>query len=155
MWNIDLVVRWIPGSIHLVSDHLSRVHDPNVWMLHSEVFEWMEERLGVRCEIDRMATSANKRCERYISYYWDVDTEQVVCFSVSWEGSVSYVNPPFNMVGKVLHHIRVSKARAVVVLPVWESQAWWPMLAALRGDLPFVMLPAREGLFLSMQGVGA
>ena len=41
---------------------------------------------------------------------------------------LSYACPPMAMVGKVLALVMEQKARAVIVLPEWPYQPWWPGL---------------------------
>ena len=36
-----------------------------------------------------------------------------------------YVNPDFRNIRQVLHHIETTKARVVIILPVWTHKVWY------------------------------
>jgi len=48
-----------------------------------------------------------------------------------WAGTFSYACPPLAMVDQVLHLVREQGARAVLIVPLWETQPWWPLLRSL------------------------
>ena len=53
-------------------------------------------------------------------------------FSVDWgRGERVWLSPPWQLVPRVLHKIRVDRARGVLFVPEWPSQLWWPHLAEL------------------------
>ena len=59
----------------------------------------------------------------------------------------AWANPPFNLIGRFLARIKRQRATAVVVVPVWPTQPWWPLLAEMLTAEP-VLLPHRSDLFL-------
>ena len=40
-------------------------------------------------------------------------------------------NPPFNLITRLLAMVKRQRARLTVVLPAWEVQPWWPLLAEM------------------------
>ena len=60
-------------------------------------------------------------------------------FSVSWKQQSLFLNPPWALLTRVLLKIREDRAQGVLVLPVWPSQAWWPLALRLRAR--WVRLP--------------
>jgi hypothetical protein len=44
---------------------------------------------------------------------------------------LSYACPPMAMVGRVLSLVAQQRTRAVIVLPEWPHQSWWPSLQAM------------------------
>jgi hypothetical protein len=54
--------------------------------------------------------------------------------SADWhaQGGLCYAFPPVPMVGPTLEFLRAQHARAVVVVPIWPAQWWWPLLLSLR-----------------------
>jgi hypothetical protein len=153
--DVDLQVRWVPGTRHLLADHLSRVRDPSDWKLNPHFFRMIQVHFNLVFSVDRMATSLNKQCKRFNSFLYDKGQEGVDCFSQDWSGECNWVNPDFSQIGRVLAYIRKSNCLAVVVLPMWPAQAWWPLAHSLCSS--FLPLPSVPDLFLSVHGgaVGA
>jgi hypothetical protein len=57
-----------------------------------------------------------------------------------------YANPPFSLILPVLTLLREQRVRAVLILPVWDSMPWWPLLAEMV--IRWNHLPQCEELFL-------
>ena len=112
--------------------------DRDDWRLRRSQFEWLQQQLGTRFTIDRMASRANRRCEAFCSVSdVDPDSEARSAFLVDWnvqrsgQTPVNYCFPPFALIGRVIQHVREGKARATIIVPDWPSQAWWPELMEL------------------------
>jgi hypothetical protein len=107
--------------------------DRDDWRLLQHRFDWLQVQLQVKFTIDRMATRANRRCEAFCSISEiDPDSEGPSAFATDWakqkkwRSPMNYVFPPFALIPRVLQHIRECKVWAVVVVPNWPSQCWWP-----------------------------
>ncbi len=46
----------------------------------------------------------------------------IYAFTLEWTKFNGYANPPWNLIGRVLTHVRHQRARLVIVAPVWKSQ---------------------------------
>ena len=57
----------------------------------------------------------------------------------------SWANPPFNLVGPVVHRIIQKAARVTLVAPWWETQPWWA--PAVEACAEFSLLPLDEGVY--------
>jgi len=58
--------------------------------------------------------------------------------------------PPFNLIPSVISIIRQFSAASILVLPLWPSSPWWPLLSKGQHFFPFVhgcrVLPRLENL---------
>jgi hypothetical protein len=52
---------------------------------------------------------------------------------VRWPG-LSWLTPPFNLIATVLAKLRRERARAIIFVPDWPAQVWWPTLHAMTVD---------------------
>jgi hypothetical protein len=62
---------------------------------------------------------------------------------------LNYGNPPWFLIARVLAHVRKCGVSAVLVLPMWEGQPWWPLLQRL--SVSVFPLPHVSDLFLSAE----
>ena len=69
-------------------------------------------------------------------------------FSVSWKRQSLFLNPPWAVIGRVLLKIQEDRAQGVLVLPLWPSQAWWPLALRLRAR--WVRLPPPRACVLPL-----
>ena len=84
-----------------------------------------------------MASRRNRQLQYYFSVNdCDPDALGFSAFSRLWGvgGEVTYCFAPFHLIPRVLEHIVQSRARAVVVVPFWASQLWWPGLCEIWVD---------------------
>ena len=131
--DIDLRVRYC-RSAENPSDWWTRFSDKAEWRLsrneaHRVMHTWGE------CTIDRFAVTENAQLVRFDAPYECLGAEWVDTFSRTWEGERSWINPPLNKVAQVLDKLgNEPGAEAAVLLPVWRSAHWWPLLQELCDD---------------------
>jgi hypothetical protein len=130
-----------------LADNLSRVLARDDFRLNPVIFRQIEAFFGVRFTIDRMANFQNAQTERYNSFFADLAQEAVDCFSQDWKKEINYCCPELSQIANVLAHVRLCRARAVLVVPVWHSAAWFPLLSAMEER--HLSLPSFDSLFLS------
>ena len=89
---------------------------------------------------------------QYFSFKPDPGTVAVDAFAQDWSNLTPYAFPPFLMVGRCLQKIREEKVKkAVIVTPLWRSQAWYPPLLRMSiSNLCF--LPQSRDLLTNPQG---
>ena len=46
-----------------------------------------------------------------------------------------YIFPPFSIIGKTLKKIKMDNTKAIVVVPFWKTQHWFPLFLALVKDV--------------------
>ena len=86
------------------------------------------------------------------------NTEAVDTFTVSWSGETCWLVPPLYLVRHALLHPEACNARGALVVPLWKSAAFWPLLCPDGRHLaPFfhawqsfpyfygIFLPSRSG----------
>jgi hypothetical protein len=128
--NIVLQVRYIKSAVN-PSDWYSRIRDKSEWRLRYELADRLLHYFGT-AEVDRFADSALALLPRFNAAYPCRGAETVDAFTVSWEGTHSWVNPPWNHIGRVLYKLwHEPAAAATLLLPVWPSAEWWPLLLRL------------------------
>ena len=153
LWAIDrrihVSAEHLPGSQNILADKASRIFDKNTeWELDQEVFKAIEERFGVP-DIDLFASRINKKCNNYASWKPDPFSKIVDAFSASWFGLKFYAFPPFSMVLSCIQKIRAEQATGILVVPLWITQPWFPLVMRMLVQPPVVS--PLGSLFLSFQ----
>jgi hypothetical protein len=120
--------QWIPRDANELADFWSKFRDPGDWRLSESAFARLEELWGPH-SVNRMASAENTRLPTFYSRYYCKGAAGIDCFAVrDWSGHNNYVHPDFNMIGRVLDHLRACRATATLIVPEWPSQPWWPIL---------------------------
>ena len=93
------------------------------------------------------ASRLNNKLPKYVS--WRPDPS---CFAVDavleWEGFFPYCFPPFSIIPKVLNHLQRQQVKqAIVVAPMWTTQAWFPIYTSMMVSLPMIFPATREFLY--------
>ena len=91
--SIRLLPQFIPGSLNVLADSLSRPHQlPHTeWSLHPEVFRSLSRLWPV--QIDLFATSANRQCCVFFSPFRDPLAAGTDAFLQCWDGLQAYAFP--------------------------------------------------------------
>ena len=138
--NIMLQVRYIRSKWN-PSDFYSRVRDKSEWKLSDVWAARLVHHFGV-AQVDRFADAALTLLPRFDASYPCRGAEAVDTFTRSWVHTHSWVNPPYNDIGRVLHKLwNEPLASATLLLPVWPTQPWWPLLLELAAERVLVDLP--------------
>ena len=78
--------------------------------------------------IDRFANHLNAKLPRFNSRFWNPVAEGIDAFVMDWARENNYVCPPVCFILRVLLHMRNCKASASLVVPLWHSAPFWPMV---------------------------
>ncbi|XP_056022147.1 uncharacterized protein LOC130055024 [Ostrea edulis] len=150
--GIRLSVRHVPGNLNLVADALSRsLHPVNTeWELHPAVFQEICLKWD-RPHIDLFATHLNCKLPTFVSPIPDNKALAVDAMSFDWKGMFSYMFPPFRLLPKILHKIRVEICKTILIAPAWPKQSWFPDLLQLCCARP-ILLPLRKDLLSQFKG---
>jgi hypothetical protein len=137
--NITLASQYVGSAVVVSSgaDLLSRQDDASDCQLNAAVFSRLW-RLWGPFSVDMFASGATAQCGLgtgaclpYLSLFADGMAKGVDAMSASWEveGSAGtlYAFPPVPLVGEVVQRVVAAGVRAVVVMPRWSSQWWWPL----------------------------
>ena len=129
--------QWIPRAENELADYLSRVVDPDDWMLSPDLFKLIANMWGP-FDVNRMACSYNSHLPRFISKFWCPGTEAVDCFTQDWgKDCNNFVCPPPHLICAVLYHMENCEATGTLVVPERKSAPFWPLLCSY--DCPFLL----------------
>ena len=144
--SIRLLSQFIPGSLNVLADSLSRPHQlPHTeWSLHPEVFLSISRLWPV--QIDLFATSANHQCSVFFSPFRDPMAAGTDAFLQCWDRLQAYAFPPWSVIPRVLVKLRASPGMELTLIaPYWPQRPWFPDLLHLSLAPP-VALPLRRDL---------
>ena len=135
----------VPGTEN-VADEASRIfHDNTEWKLNEEVFQSIVDIWGSP-DVDMFASRLNAQLDRYVSWGPDPDAEAIDAFSLNWHDEFMFLNPPFSLLPRVIQKLEMDKGRAILIAPIWKTQAWFAGLTNLLIDNP-LKLPRMHRLF--------
>ncbi len=139
MRNITLSAAHIPGRLNVLADKESRVLNLDTeWMLNTQVFKDLCSRYGSP-SCDMFASRLNCQMKDYVSYRPDPGAKHVNAFSLSWKDTYTYMFPPFSVVPRVLQKLHQECADALIILPLWPTQAWFPAALQMATSAPVVL----------------
>ena len=81
--------------------------------------------------VDLFASRLNNQMKCFVSGRPDPNAFAIDMFSLTWSDEVFFMFPPFSLISKILQKVEEDKTDAVLVAPVWPTQAWWPSLLQL------------------------
>lgn len=138
--KINLVCTYINTRDNKRADSLSRqVKYEYDLSLDSNSFNCICSKLYTPI-IDLFASSMTRKCERYCSWFPDLDCEHVDAFTFTWPNRF-YAFPPFSLVPRVLSKIRCDGVEGILVVPYWQAQAWYPLFYAMSINEPILFSP--------------
>ena len=73
----------------------------------------------------------------------------VNAFSLTWNNIFFYMFPLFSLVGRVLAKVIRDKTDAVIVVPDWSTQYWYPQLMQMPTHEPIYFQPSPKNLMLT------
>ncbi len=150
-------VVYIPSEEHVLPDRLSRLKEANAWQLRHSVFASVCSQLGACPQVDRFADCNNTLLPRFNAWLADPKAEATDALAQDWSGTVSWANPPWPLLPRVVGHIVRQRAPTILLIPLWKTAVWWPaLLPHIRGS---VTLHKGQDLFTPQsrayqQGVG-
>ena len=96
--NLWLFASYIKSTRNKVADAESRkLRDNLEWSLHDMLFEKIIAKFGKR-DTDLLASRANFKVDKYISYCPDPDAKGVDAFATSWSDLQFYSFPPYAII---------------------------------------------------------
>lgn len=140
--KIRITAEYLPGIQNATADWLSRIESDNSESkLHRTLFKLIEDQWGPHT-IDCLASSTNTHLDRYISYRHDQTCMYSDLFSRPMDQKENcWMFPPASgpVIPRCLKKIRNEKINATMVIPVWPSQHWWPLVWPLCMDWPCLL----------------
>lgn len=134
----------IPGIANTDADEQSRnFHDKHEWCLSNVVFQDITKEYP-NLNIDLFATRLNNKLDTYCSWKPDPGCEFVDAFSVSWTNYNFYAFPPFSLIPRCLQKIRKDRTQGILIVPLWPSQPWFPLLLQQLYRHPWIVGPHKK-----------
>ncbi|GIL68331.1 hypothetical protein Vafri_21527 [Volvox africanus] len=156
--DLELEVVWYPreSDFQEAADALSKHPDLTQWQLRAEVFNslWIEQCLGGRQPtVDAFADERSTKLPNFYSPTWSPNSAGIGTFAQPWGGpeQLLYINPPFQLMGRVVQKIREERANCVLVVPIWPR--WW-MVTPNRMPVRTRRCLPHSGLFERPRGAG-
>ena len=127
MNNIKLIPQWVPRDQNTEADYYSRINDTDDWGVDMECFNYISKRFGP-FNVDRFADNLNKKVDLFNSKYYCPGTASVDAFTADWKGYNNWICPPISLIAASIRHLELCKAQGTLLIPVWESAYYWPLL---------------------------
>ncbi|XP_072039886.1 uncharacterized protein [Amphiura filiformis] len=135
---VTLDVQWIPREENQLADEISRFVDWDDWGVSSAFFSFVDNIYGPHT-VDRFADEMNSKLPKFNSRFWCRGSDRVDAFSLSWEGENNWIVPPLALVTKAIFHLVASKAVGTLVIPVWPSSSFWPILFSRYSSVRYIV----------------
>ena len=98
------------------------------------------------------ASRLNHQIHPYVSWKPDTSAFHNDAFTLDWSNYKVYAFSPFCLIGKVLTKIEYDESTAILIAPLWHTQAWYPKMLKLLVKKQ-IILPRRSDL-LSLSSSG-
>ena len=150
--GIRLHPEWVPRHLNKKADYWSRVIDTDDWMLNPAHFRELDMLWGPHT-IDRFASFNSKQLPRFCARWQCPGCETVDSFTVGWDDENNWIVPPIYCISRIIRHMSFGREAGTLVVPLWTSAPWWPLLAVNNQQFKsFVVgvseIPRHEATFL-------
>ncbi|CAH3199245.1 unnamed protein product [Porites evermanni] len=81
-------------------------------------------------EVDCFANYYTAKLPRFFSRFWNPGTSGIDFFAQELSSENCLVVPPVSLVARVIHYLSLQKAMATLVVPLWPSSSFWPLLTS-------------------------
>jgi ribonuclease HI len=143
--KIWLTASHIAGKDNITADIQSRKFNDQVeWQLNKEIFKHICSVCGTP-DIDLFASCLNTLLEKFCAWKPDPDASFIDAFSIDWSEYKCYMFPPFSLLGRCVKKVQDDKTTAILVAPLWPTQAWFSQTMQMLIDTP-IMVQARNNL---------
>ena len=154
-WTLDkgwvIHPDYIASEENVVADKLSRESQATgnnrlEWKLPAAAFWQAMKVLRFRPDLDLFASQRNAQLPRFVSWKADARavTNDALRIRINHWGKSPYANPPWNLVGALLHRIQQQRVPTMaLVSPFWEhsNPPWWPQWKQMLVSRPIRLPP--------------
>ena len=138
--GIWLSAAHIPGKENVLADKESREKRSDTeWKLNPELFDCIVTLWGT-FSVDLFASRLNFQLKPFVSWRPDPEAMAIDAFSLDWREQYFYAFPPFSLINRVLQKVEQDQSQGIIIVPMWNTQVWFPRLLHLLIDFP-VTLP--------------
>jgi len=146
--QIFLTAEHLPGMMNQVADEESRtVRNHSNWMIHPQLFAQIEGKFGP-LEVDMFAYRLTHQLPHFFNWKPYPAAGATDAFTQDWSQFQGYANPPWCLLLPMLAKIQQEKAKVVLVVPMWKTQPWHPLLLQLLSGFP-LLIPVQEDVVVS------
>ena len=78
--------------------------------------------------VDRFVSYNSKQPPRFCARWQCPGFETVDAFTVGWKGENNWIVPPMYSIPKIIRHRSFGKEVQTLVIPLWTSAPWWPLV---------------------------
>ena len=144
--NVWLCAAYIPGSQNKIADfkfrHLDEITE---WSLSPVLFARLSQVFYIPW-VDLFASRLNRQVDLFVSWKPEPEAWAVDAFSISWRDIKFYAFPPFSVPSRVLSKIKEDNASGILVVPLWPTQPWFPVMLDMMIDHPQHIEPDSRNL---------
>lgn len=142
--DIQLRVEHVSSVLNEWADRLSREHDSTDWTLSASTFQRLDALYGPHT-VDLFASDLTARCARFYSRWLCPGALGTNALRHPWTDENAWANPPFHLVGAVIHRVLANNVTATLIAPAWRAQPWWQR--AVDGCHEWQRLPPADGVY--------
>lgn len=125
--DILIIPKWIPRKENSLADFYSRYDDTDDWSIDTRTFIFIQSKFGP-FTIDRFSDNVNRKLPRFNSKHFCPESLCVNAFTDNWSGENNWLCPPVSLVGSVIKHLKLCKACGTLLVPIWKSSYFWPLI---------------------------
>ena len=145
--GIELRPRYIRSELN-PADEFSRLTERDAWELHvplrRQLLAKARRVMGFEVTLDPFACAQTHICPRYACRFSNPAALCLDGLSLDWRQEDVWINPPWGLLPEVVAKLQLERPQAVLIVPEWPSQQWWPSLRALGGTYLPLPRPARS-----------
>ena len=99
------------------------------WQIAHDLFLILEELWGPHT-VDCFANYYTEKLSRFFSRFWNPGASGIDFFAQELSSENCLGVPPIALVARVIHYLSLQKATATLVVPLWPSSSFWPLLTS-------------------------
>jgi hypothetical protein len=124
--NLDLQPIWVSRDDPRIqrADAMTKEINSDDWSIHEDSFRELERWAGP-FTVDLFANAENRKLDRFFSYSYSELCSGVDAMVHSWSGEVVYCAPPISMILRVVRKLEKSRAKGVLLVPLWRGAKFW------------------------------
>ena len=126
--DINIHSTWIPREQNVIADYYSKLKDTDDWSIDNNSFKQILKIYGP-VDYDRFADHKNKKVYCFNSKYYCPGSKGVDAFTKDWsQSTLNWLCPPIKFITACIDHLRLCKAKGILIVPEWPSSNFWPKL---------------------------
>ena len=174
--NVAITFEWVPSHMNPVADRMSRTNpvmtadaapSPADAMLHPDICRATQEWAEFTCDIDAMASPANRQTRVFISRQ-PYDTEDCIATDLFAAGTLVrsaypptgnppllWVHPPWPIISALWAFLRANGARGIFIIPHFPDQPWFDRIMHQAKRVTRIACKGDNNTYLSTRTDGA